>query len=593
VQESGFPFDSSPQPVRRSRRVVSWWPSLILVVAILAFLGTLLSQTLFKASGVSGTVFDAYTLTPLAGATVIAGQSRITTDANGRFHIGNKISNVTVQKSGYDSAAIKLTPGVDQVRLSIRPNVVEGKVTSTVDDVPVAGAKVVVFVGSNAVQSATTDGVGAFSLADVPEGASLSVSASDFAPATVVIDHRTQVEVQMRPDALIGVVTDDKGKPIPGALVAVGNAYTNTGADGTYRLKGVAQVGTAYFKASGYTAVDKPLVPALHLNVSLSPVTVDALYATAQTASDPALLNPLINTIDTTGANALVVDLKDSSGHVFYNSQVPLAHEINAVSPILDPAVLVKNLHEHHIYAIARIVVFEDPILAEARPDWAIHDSATGGLWRTWDGLAWVNAYRSEVWDYDIAIAKEAAAFGFDEIQLDYIRFPTDGNLATAEYGVPQNAETRPTAIGSFLQEMYAAIAPTHAYLAADVFGLTLWESGDGQIGQNLETMVKYLDYICPMIYPSHFAAGSMGFDIPNNHPYEVILWSLQNAEERIPEQKEKLRPWLQDFSLGEGVAYGPNEVKRQIDATNNAGLTGWMLWNAANVYHATALGPN
>ena len=211
------------------------------------------------------------------------------------------------------------------------------------------------------------------------------------------------------------------------------------------------------------------------------------------------------------------------------------------------------QLHQHQIYAIARIVVFEDPILAEARPDWAIHDSATGGLWRTWNGLAWVNAHRSEVWDYNIAIAKEAAALGFDEIQLDYIRFPTDGDLSTAEYGVPHNDETRPQAIASFLQQMYTAIAPTHAYLAADVFGLTVWATDDGQIGQNLETMIKYLDYICPMIYPSHFAAGSMGFDIPNDHPYEVILWSLQNGEERIPEQKAKLRPWLQDFSLGEG----------------------------------------
>jgi hypothetical protein len=563
------------------------------VVAILAFLGTLLSQTVFHRSGVSGVVFDAYTLTPIAGAAVVTGQVRLATDANGKFHIGGKIANVSVEKNGYDTAAIELTPGVDQLRVPMRPNVIQGKVTSTVDHVPISGAKVVALMGSNVVQSATTEASGEFALADVPEGASLSVTASDFAAATVAIDHQTQLDVQVRPDVLIGVVTDDKGKPIPGAVVAVGDAYTNTGADGTYRLKGVAQVGTAYFKASGYAAVAKPLVPTLRLNASLTAISVNALYVTAQTASDPTLLNPLINMIDTTGANALVVDLKDSSGHVFYDSQVPLAQQINAVSPILDPARLVVMLHEHHIYAIARIVVFEDPILAEARPDWAIHDSATGGLWRTWDGLAWVNAYRSEVWDYDIAIAKEAAAFGFDEIQLDYIRLPTDGNMATAEYGVPQNDETRPAAIGSFLQKMYATIAPTHAYLAADVFGLTLWETGDGQIGQNLETMVKYLDYICPMIYPSHFADGSMGFDIPNDHPYEVILWSLQNGEERIPEQKAKLRPWLQDFSLGEGIAYGPNEVKRQIDATNDAGLTGWMLWNAANAYHSTALGPN
>jgi hypothetical protein len=522
----------------------------------------------------------------------VTGQSRIATDSHGKFRIGDKVSNFSVEKNGYDAAETTLTPGANDVRVSIRPNVIRGKVTNTVDHSPVVGAKVVATVSSKSVQSTTTDASGAFTLADVPEGASLAVTASDFASESIAIDHQTEVAIEVRPDVLSGVVTDDQGHPVSGALVAVGDIYADTRADGTYRLKGVSQTGTAYFKAPGYTEVDKPLVPALHLDASLIPISVDALYATAQAASDPALLNPLINTIDTTGANALVVDLKDSSGHVFYDSQVPLAREINAVSPILDPAALVTTLHEHHIYAIARIVVFEDPILAEARPDWAIHDSS-GGLWRTWDGLAWVNAYRSEVWDYDIALAREATAFGFDEIQLDYIRFPTDGNLANASYGVPNNDETRPAAIGSFLQKMYAAIAPTHAFLSADVFGLTLWETGDGQIGQNLETMVKYLDYICPMIYPSHFADGSMGFDNPNDHPYEVILWSLQNGEERIPEQKAKLRPWLQDFSLGDGIAYGPNEVKRQIDATNDAGLTGWMLWNAANAYHTTALGPN
>ena len=593
MQESGFPFESSPRRIRTSRRVVSWWLSLILVVAIIALLGTLLSQTVFHESGVSGIVFDAYTLTPIAGATVVAGQRSVATNSDGTFHVGGKISNVAVKKNGFDPAVIELTPGVDQVRFSIRPNIVQGQVTSTVDHMSVAGATVAVLLGTKVVQSVTTNDSGMFSVSNVPDGASLTASAPNFAASTVAVDRRTEIEVQVRPDALVGIVTDQNGTPIPHAVVAVGNAYTFSGADGTYRLKGVAQAGTAYFKASGYTVTEKPLNPALHLDASLTRISVDALYATAQTAGDPKLLEPLINTIDTTSANALVVDLKDSSGHVYYDSHVPLAHEINAISPILNPEALVKTLHQHNIYAIARIVVFEDPILAEARPDLAIHDSATGGLWRTWDGEAWVNAYRSEVWDYNIAIAKEAAAFGFDEIQLDYVQLPATGNLSTAEFGVAQTAQSRSTAIGSFLQQMYSEIAPTRAYLSANVSELTVWETGDGQIGQNLESMVKYLDYICPTLYPSEFSDGSMGFAIPNDHPYEVILWSLQNAEQRIPEQQGKLRPWLQDFSLGDGIAYGPDEVKRQIDATNAAGLTGWMIWNPENVYHATALGPN
>ena len=593
MEESGFPFDMPPRRPTPRLRGISGWLSLILVIAVIATAGTLLYQMAFHKTGISGVVVDSYTLTPVAGATVVAGELIVGTDRDGKFRLGDSVASYTVKKQGYDAAVVSVTPGADQFRVSIRPNTVHGKVTSSADDSPVVGARVIAVVGSRTVSTTTTDDRGEFDITDVPDGASVSVQADDFAGDTTAVNHRTTLAFQLRPDVLTGEVQDAQGNPIAGALVAVGDSYTHTNADGSYRLKDVAQSGRAYFKAPGFAEVDKPLTPQLHLDASLSSINVKALYATALTASDPKLLDPLIDTIDKTELNAIVVDMKDSSGHVFYNSQVPLANDIKATDPILDPAALVTQLHQHQIYAIARIVVFEDPILAGARPEWAIHDSASGGLWRTWDGLAWVNAHRSEVWDYNIAIAKEAAAFGFDEIQLDYVRFPTDGNLSTADYGVPHNDETRPQAIASFLQQMYAAIAPTHAYLAADVFGLTVWETSDGQIGQNLETMVKYLDYICPMIYPSHFADGSMGFNIPNDHPYEVILWSLQNGEERIPEQKAKLRPWLQDFSLGEGIAYGPNEVKRQVDATHDAGLSGWMLWNAANVYQTTDLRPN
>ncbi|HVX29248.1 MAG TPA: putative glycoside hydrolase [Nitrolancea sp.] len=593
MEESGFPFDMPPRRPQRRQRALSGWFSLILLIAVIAAGGTLLYQTVFHKSGISGVVIDSYTLTPIAGATVIAGDLSVGTDRNGSFRLRDSVASYTVKKPGYDAATISVTPGTDQFHISIRPNTVRGTVTSKADGSAVAGATVTAMLGSRTVGSTSTDGQGAFELTDVPENASLAVEADDFAGETVSIDRRTTLDVQLRPDVLTGVVKDAQGNPIAGALVAAGSSYTHTGADGSYRLKDVAQSGTAYFKAPGFAEVDKPIAPDLHLDASLSPISVKALYATALTASDPKRLDPLIDTIDKTELNAMVVDLKDSSGHVFYNSQVPLAKDIKATDPILDPAALVTQLHQHQIYAIARIVIFEDPILAEARPDWAIHDSAGGGLWRTWNGLAWVNAHRSEVWDYNIAIAKEAAAFGFDEIQLDYIRFPTDGDLSTAEYGVPHNDETRPQAITEFLQRMYAAIAPTHAYLAADVFGLTVWETGDGQIGQHLEAMVTYLDYICPMVYPSHFAAGSMGFDNPNDHPYEVILWSLQNGEERIPDQKAKIRPWLQDFSLGEGIAYGPHEVKRQVDATHDAGLDSWMLWNAANDYQTTELAAN
>ncbi|HEU5422329.1 MAG TPA: putative glycoside hydrolase, partial [Nitrolancea sp.] len=433
---------------------------------------------------------------------------------------------------------------------------------------------------------------GNYTFDDVPPGAALAVDSPDFAPWSGAIEQRTQVDVALRPDVLTGRITDDKGAAVADATVVVGQQRAVTGADGSYRLEGAPASGQAVIKAPGYQVTTASLNPELKLDARLTPIQVKALYAGAGTASDPARLDELIQIIDKTEANALVIDLKDSSGTVYYDTQVPLAREIGAVDPSFDPKQIVDTLHQHHIYAIARIVVFEDPILAEKRPELAIHDSAAGGLWRTWNGLAWVNAHKTEVWDYNIALAKEAVAFGFDEIQFDYIRFPSDGPLDRADYGVPQTAETREEAITGFLHMAYDAIAPTRAYLAADVFGLTMWATDDSDIGQNLEAVAPYLDYICPMVYPSHFYAGSMGFDIPNDHPNEVILWSLEAGEKRVPQDKNKLRPWLQDFSLGEGIAYGPDEVRKQIDAANDFGASGWMLWNAANVYHDTALKP-
>ncbi len=586
--------DESPvSRPRRRQRGVSWWFSAVLVVAVAALLGTVVYETLLNHHTFNGIVVDSYTLTPLAGATIVVGEKTAVTDANGHFSIQGKPDSVEVSKQGYDTAQSHVAGSSGDVRLELRPNVVTGTVTNAVDHKPISGVQIAVIVHARTVISTSTDPSGHYVLNGVPEGASVQYTSDDYTDVTRELDHDTQLDLALQPDVLSGTVTDDKGQPIAGATVATGSSFAATGVDGTYRLKGVPASGAVYFKAPGYSAASMPLTPALKLDASLSPIQVKAIYASAKTAGDQQSLSSLINIADTTAVNAIVVDLKDNTGHVYYDSNVPLASEIGAVSPLLDPSALVVELHEHHIYAIARIVVFEDPILAEARPDLAIHDSSTGGLWRTWDGLAWVNAHDKAVWDYDVAIAKEAAAFGFDEIQLDYVRFPTDGPLATADYGVPHDDQTRPKAIDDFLSEMYAAIAPTHAYLAADIDGLAMWETADGNIGQNLDDIALRVDYVDPQIYPSSFSAGSMGFDIPNDHPYEVVLWSLENGMERVPQFKVKLRPWLQDFSLGEGIAYGPTEVKRQIDASNDFGASGWMFWNAANTYDSSAFDSN
>lgn len=548
-------------------------------------------QHFIEGRGYTVSVVDAYTDEPVADARVIVGTSETQTDSRGRSRVPKDAVEIRIEKDGYDPQALVLpVAGDDDIRVALRPNVVQGMIRHAGDDRPLAGITVEAHAPPGTVVATTTTGEdGSFVLRDVPEGASLVVTSADYSDVTMEIGRQTTFELALRPDVVTGRVTDTDGQPIPGARVAIGTAQATAGDDGQFRLEGAPESGDVVVKAPGYRAAIVPLDASMRIEAQLEPFQAKAIYVTADVAADPAQFQEKIDLIKRTELNAMVVDLKDSTGWVFYDTEVSLAHEIGAVRPILDPKAVVEALHANDIYAIARIVVFEDPILAEQRPEWAIH-SSDGGLWRTWNGLAWVNAHRKEVWDYDTALALEAARLGFDEIQLDYIRFPSDGPLDEAEYGVEHNTETRMAAIRDFLTGVRDALAPTPAYFAVDVFGLTYWELSDGGIGQNLETIAPLVDYICPMVYPSHFYEGSMGFDIPNDHPYEVILWSLENGAERVPEEARKFRPWLQDFSYGPGIEYGDNEVRAQIRASEDFGSSGWMLWNAASEYHEGAL---
>ncbi len=571
---------------------IRWRYSLLLVFAMLGVAGTIAYQA--SAGGrLQGVVLDAYTGKPVDDATITVGAQQARSNGDGKFRIDpGSASSITVEKPEYDSTQVDISTTPEKVEITLRPNAVHGKVVARDTDKSISGAIVEVKSAAGNASSTTTDKHGKFVLKPVPEGASLVIRHSEYATKTIALGEKTGIDLSLRSDVVTGVVTDEHGEPVPDATIAAGDARATSAADGTYRIEGIPDDGNIAVKSPGYRASFTPIADNSRVDATLEQFTAKAIYATAATAGRPDLLNPLIDLVDRTELNAMVVDLKDSTGNVYYDTKVPLAHDIGAVNPAFEVKPLLDLLHEHEIYAIARIVVFEDPVLAEARPDWAIHDSATGDLWRTWNDLAWVNAHRPEVWDYDIALAREAASLGFDEIQLDYIRFPSDGPLDRAEYGVPHDDQTRPGAIREFLTKAHSALLPTGAYLSADVFGLTMWSTGDAGIGQRLEDVIDAVDFVSPMVYPSHFSAGALGFDIPNNHPYEVILMSMQQGSERIPKDVAKIRPWLQDFTLGDGIEYGDTEVQKQIQAADDAGTSGWLLWNAANVYHEGALRP-
>lgn len=585
-------------PARRRWGVISWWFSLLFIVPLLAVIVTLVWTQFLAGTGHGGKVIDAYTGEGVEDAVVQLGDRETSTNGDGTFSLrGDDTGTLVISREGYDSAEYRLPDASeninpDSIEIALRPTTLTGQVMNRIDDTPMEGVVVEAVVDDSTASSTETDSDGTFLLNSIPEEAEIRFSYADYADVIEPIDQRTEMTVSMRPGTMTGRVVNEAGEPISGATIAIADALTETSQDGTFRMENIPEDGDLIFKAPGYHARARELDDQMEIEVTLEEKPIRAIYVTAGAVGDQAKWDELLDLVERTELNAMVIDIKDSTGSVFYETEVEMAHEIDVVRPQYDVQQMLDDLEERGIYAIARQVIFEDPALAEAREDLAIGDS-DGGIWKTSNGVAWVSAYEEGVWEYNIELMTEAVELGFDEVQLDYMRFPSDGPLERAEYDVDEhNSETRVEAITGFLERSYEAIAPTKAYLGGDIFGLTLWEPGDGGIGQNLEAITPHLDYIKPMIYPSHFYSGSMGFDEPNDHPYEVILYSLQNAAERIPDDVDKLRPWLQDFSYGPGKEYGPDEVRDQIDAANEFGATGWMLWSASNNYQEEALRP-
>jgi hypothetical protein len=321
------------------------------------------------------------------------------------------------------------------------------------------------------------------------------------------------------------------------------------------------------------------------------PAQVRGIYLNAWAIGSTNRLNQLIELANRTEINTFVMDVKEG-GQISYRSQVPLAREIGADQVyVRDIRAVLQRLRENGIYPIARIVVFRDEVLARARPDWAVRH-VDGGEWIDSYGHYWVDSFNPHVWDYNIAIAREALELGFSEIQWDYVRFPDVPRALMRTADFPARAgRTMAQGIREFLLYSRSQLAPYGAPVTADVFGLTVSARDDMGIGQQWEKMVDATDVLLPMVYPSHFARGSYGIAHPNAQPFEVIRTSMQHAVRRtegVPDAAT-IRPWLQDFTLGQ-PRYGPEHVRAQIDAVYEAGLEEWVLWNPGSRYTEAAL---
>jgi hypothetical protein len=316
---------------------------------------------------------------------------------------------------------------------------------------------------------------------------------------------------------------------------------------------------------------------------------VKGIYLSFYTVGWDERREHLLGLVDKTELNAVVLDVKSDQGLVNAALGVPLSREIGAeVNLVKDMPGLLSRLKDKSVYTIARIVVFKDKVLASKRPDLAVKDAGTGRVYVDCEDQLWVDPYSREVWDYNLSIAEQAARLGFDEIQFDYIRFPSDcvrGGLVYTEESTPQS---RMAAVEGFLAAASARVKPLGVFVGADTFGWTMAREDEMGIGQLIEGVAKHLDYLCPMVYPSTWGDGSLGIDYPAAQPYDIVYRSLRLGMERVGAVPTlRVRPWLQDFHdyNARKIRYGAWAVKQQMKAAQDANTLGWMLWNAGAVY--------
>ena len=327
-------------------------------------------------------------------------------------------------------------------------------------------------------------------------------------------------------------------------------------------------------------------------------------------------MQALIDLIKRTELNAVVIDIKDYSGYVSYAMDVPEVAASGAEDQIriVHPNEVIKELHDNGIYVIGRITDFQDPILAKAHPEWALKNKKTGAVWEDNNGLAWMDPAAQPVWNYLASIAKDAFGRGFDEVNFDYIRFASDGSLGNISYPYWDMKTPMATVIGEYFKFLRQTFPNNR--ISADLFGLATVNNDDLGIGQIIQNAYKYFDYVCPMVYPSHYANGFLGYRNPADYPYQVIDYSLTRGLAKLLAMgnanttasaagqaqfdmgavpNSKLRPWLQDFNLGAVYTSAMIRDEKQAvydvldTATSSQYYGGWLFWDAGNNYFTSS----
>jgi hypothetical protein len=345
-----------------------------------------------------------------------------------------------------------------------------------------------------------------------------------------------------------------------------------------------------------------------------TPKPLKAIYMSSCVVGTKNFRNDLVKVADETEINSIVIDIKDYSGLLSFDTDNPeISHAVSDKCGAKDMKEFIEGLHQKNIYVIGRVAVFQDPHMVKTHPELAVRRKSDGGIWKDRKGLSFIDVGARPHWDYIANIAKESYGIGFDEINFDYVRFPSDGDMKDIDFTLSRG-KTKAEVLKEFFSYLHDSLKDTGMITSVDLFGMTTTNFDDLNIGQVEENALPFFDYVAPMVYPSHFPPMFNGWKNPNEHVYELIKYTMTKAVERAEAStspvavfgstrlgtstpalyskpiydRYKLRPWLQDFKYGGN--YGPEEVRAQIKATYDSGLDSWMLWAPSNRYTVSAL---
>lgn len=567
----------------------------------------------------AGRLVNNVTENPIAGATVTAGVLSAVSDDDGRFILWTTELPlaITVDAPGYEAAQAEFSQD-EELAVALEP---KGLVVTVADAAgqPVSGAQVV-----SQRSEAVSDAQGIALLPLIEAGDTYTVTLPGFAPVAQVFDGAAQAALALTPDTIAGQAVDAQtGESIPGAVVYAYDrdacqgiacrgttpvVYGDAAEDGSFQLSGLPANPQIMLKAPGYSLYfpetleggdcDAPLC----LTAQMEPFEARGFYVPFHFLYDRELIRSRLDLIEQSAdLNAVVIDIKSDYGELAWDPQNPIAQEIGVFPDnIMTAQEFLEEAQQRGIYTIARFVTFKDDALAEGKPEWALRlRSNPNTIWKDGEDLAWADPYLPEVRQYQIDLAKELSALGFDEIQFDYFRFSglRDHNMLT--YSVESTPENRREAITSFSRDLMAALKPYGIFTAIDVFGSIILNGNEPFIGQNLADMAQGLDYLNPMIYPQVWWPGTFpGCDEPVLCPYKVIHDSTAIVREIVP-LPTRIRPWLQGYPKNfrtegpaRGYDYDVPEMMIQRQAAEDANAEGWLFWSGGGRFPDEIFGP-